>query len=245
MRVMLLRKKAIRLLCMAFALLFFVTTVAFAYSANDLVYSVFVSTPNNFASQNCYGYAIGRMIKLNPGYRNSLTYNTHASFRACIISDLNSFGYTVTVVSSPNISLSSNEYLIAYCIGKWAGTSSGTGSYYESDNLAYHFWRRNYGSTNWLHKYGIESGIMRFKYSPTSSNYYRTSNELYNSQTGLFIPPEIFAKSSCTWGYLKVTFPVSQNASGDSPRSDLIDINAKGVDTSAAAQYDAYLGARK
>ncbi len=236
-----LRRKPYRLLCLAFCLAFSMTSITLAYSANDLVYSVYVSTPNNYASQNCYGYAIGRMIKRNPGYRNSLTYSTHAAFRACIISDLSSFGYTVTTVSSPSVSLSSNEDLIAYCIGKWAGTSSSTGSYYETDNLAYHFWRRNYGSSNWLHKYGKESGIMRFKYSPISSNYYRTSNELYNGLTGLFIPPEIFAKSTCTWGYLKVTLPASPNSFGNLPQSDFIDINASGVDTSAAAQYAEYL----
>ncbi len=149
-----------------------------------LQYSNYISTPSYYASQNCYGFVLGKIINADPGYRTGSTYNSRATFKACVISDLNSLGYSVSETDSPTASLASNQFMIAYCIGTWGGTDF-NGNDHVMGPFAYHFWRRNYNQTLFNHKYSTSSGIMRFNYQPKSENRYYTTDESYNGITML------------------------------------------------------------
>lgn len=172
----------------------------FAASASDLRYSTYSSTPSNYASINCYGFALGKSVAVDPGYYSSKKYyDNSTSFGECVAADLRALGYGVRYVSSPDATLKSNEVLIAYYYGIWRTKPLANGDYGEM--RAYHFWKRDHTNSPWYHKYGRQSGIMKFNYSPISANNQYVSDEYYNGITGVLCLPGYYAVSG-QWGYL-------------------------------------------
>lgn len=173
--------------------------VAFASGSSSLQYSTYSSTPSNYASINCYGYALGKSVAVDPGYYSSTSYSGSTSFKNCIINDLTALGYSVRTASSPNVTLRSNEVMIVYFYGTWRTGDIGNGTFGEAS--AYHFWKKEHNSSPWYHKFGRQSGIMKFNYTPTSANKSYVSDEYYNGITGVYNPASYFAYSG-TWGYI-------------------------------------------
>jgi|GEM_PF-6109155 len=217
-------------------------SICFTVSADSygLQYSNYISTPTYYASQNCYGFAIGKIIATNPGYKTGSTYSSVPQFKACIISDLTALGYTVSTATSSTASLSSNQFMIAYCIGTWTGTSP-HGDIIETSSLCYHFWRRNYNQSNFNHKFSTASGVMQFIPQPISANRQYTTDEAYNGITGILYPPVVRpAINGCTWGYLIVTGNNSINSIEDPFESACTD-RSSWEDSSLGAQVFALL----
>ena len=175
-------------------------SVANAASASDLQYSTYSYTPSNYYTTNCYGYSIGKNVAVDPGYYSSTTYNDAASFKSCIISDLSSLGYSVRTASSANAVLKSNEVMIVYYYGMWCTKDIGGGT--SGEYRGYHFWKKESSGSPWYHKFGRQSGIMSFNYTPTSSNRSYVSDEYYNGITSTYSPASFFAQSSGSWGYI-------------------------------------------
>ena len=177
---------------------------AFAGSASDLEYSTYLSTPANYNSVNCYGYAIGLNVAVDPGYFSNGTYSnavTGDQFKNLVVSDLSALGYTVRTTTNVNATLASDEIMIAYYYGGWEG-SIGNDVF---EQRAYHFWVKSSNNGAWNHKYGTSSGLMRFNYIPNSSNITKVSNEYYNGITGVYEPARIFANTlnlGGSWGYI-------------------------------------------
>lgn len=142
---------------------------ASASGANDLQYSTYSHTPVNYASQNCYGYALGRAVAVDPGYYSSKSYNTLDQFEAAVIADLGALGYSVRKATSANASLKSNEVMLAYYYGTWRTREIGGGNFGEINNT-YHFWLKPYTGASWNHKFGRSSGIMKANYIPMAAN---------------------------------------------------------------------------
>ena len=171
-----------------------------ASNADDLKYSTYSYTPSNYSSINCYGYSIGRSVAVDPGYYSSKTYTSASSFKNCIISDLSALGYSVRTASSANATLNSNEVMIVYYYGMWCTDDIGNGT--TGEYKGYHFWKKESAGSPWYHKFGRQSGIMKFNYTPSSSNRKYTSDEYYNGITDVYNPASFFAQSGGTWGYI-------------------------------------------
>lgn len=179
---------------------------AFAGSASDLEYSTYWYTPSNYNSINCYGYAIGENVAVDPGYFSAGSYEysntiTEIQFKNLVVADLMALGYSVRIASGPDATLSSDEIMIAYYYGGWEGTVDNNNFY---EGRSYHFWVKD-DNVNWDHKFGRSSGIMHFDYIPGSSNITKVSNEFYNGITRVYEPARIFANTSNiagSWGYI-------------------------------------------
>lgn len=176
---------------------------AFAGSASDLEYSTYLSTPANYNSVNCYGYAIGLNVAVDPGYFSNGTYSnavTGAQFKNLVVSDLAALGYTVRTATSIDAPLASDEIMIAYYYGGWEGTVGNN----DFEERSYHFWVKD-NNANWNHKFGRSSGLMRFDYKPKQSDISKVSNEFYNGITRVYQPAVLFANTSTlggSWGYI-------------------------------------------
>lgn len=180
------------------------TGFASAASPSDLQYSTYVRTPANYNSTNCYGYAIGRAVAVDPGYYSSRSYSDASTFRQCILMDLRAMGYSARVASSPSATLASNEVMIAYCYGTWRTKEVG-GVFGEE--ISYHFWLKGGNNSAWSHKFGRSSGIMNFNYTPSNSVRSYMSDEYYNGITGEYNPASFFASTdSATVGYIIFDF---------------------------------------
>lgn len=176
---------------------------AFAGSASDLEYSTYLSTPANYNSVNCYGYAIGLNVAVDPGYFSNGTYSnavTGAQFKNLVVSDLAALGYTVRTATGIDAPLASDEIMIAYYYGGWEGTVGNN----DFEERSYHFWVKD-NNANWNHKFGRSSGLMRFGYKPKQSDISKVSNEFYNGITRVYQPAVLFANTSTlggSWGYI-------------------------------------------
>ena len=210
--------------------------VVFGASASSLQYSTYTSTPSNYATTNCYGYVLGKAVAVDPGYYSSSSYNGSNSFKTCIINDLKALGYSVRTASSPDASLNSNEIMIAYYYGIWKTASMGGGTFGEEKS--YHFWKKEHNGSPWYHKFGTKSGIMKFKYTPISSNKGYVSDEYYNGITGVYSPAGYFADSG-SWGY--IIFNYYSSVSPTSNQTNLLSQQETSgeLDHSIAALIDA------
>lgn len=177
--------------------------MASADSASDLVYSVHINTPSNYSSYNCYGYAIGVYANVNPGYYSNNTWSPSRT-KQNVLADLAALGYNAREVSGPNATLNSNEVMLAFHAGTWTSDAiAPNGDHFEVQT--YHIWVKNGITSPWTHKYSGESGIMRFKYVPQSSNVNKVTDEYYNAILNKYSPPTI-SPSSGTWGYIAFDF---------------------------------------
>lgn len=235
-------KKIFTILISVVLLLSF-STMTYAGSASDLKYSTYLSTPSNYNSVNCYGYAIGLNVAVDPGYFSNNTYNesvTSSQFKNLVISDLTALGYTVRTTTNVNASLSSDEIMIAYYYGGWSGTVGNS----EFEERAYHFWIKSSNSGAWNHKFGKKSGLMRFNYSPYSSNIAKVSNEYYNGITGEYQSAKLFADTSTlggSWGYIIFNY---YDLTALSESEELVALAANVTeenDNSIAAIYERYI----
>lgn len=216
---------------------------AFADSASDLEYSTYLWTPSNYNSINCYGYAIGENVAVDPGYFSAGSYEysnaiTGTQFKNLVVADLMALGYSVRTTTSPSATLSSDEIMIAYYYGGWEGTVGNN----DFEERSYHFWVKD-DNANWNHKFGRSSGLMRFNYVPKSSNITKVSNEFYNGITGVYQPAVLFANTSTlggSWGYIIFNYYDPSVV----PRSaELLALTANAVeqqDNSIAAVFERY-----
>lgn len=188
-------------------------SIVSAADASSLQYSTYSYTPSNYYTTNCYGYSIGKNVAVDPGYYSSTTYSDATSFKNCIISDLSSLGYSVRTASSANATLKSNEVMIVYYYGMWCTKNIGNNT--SGEYKGYHFWKKESSGSSWYHKFGLQSGIMKFNYTPTSSNRSYVSDEYYNGITSTYNPASFFAQSSGSWGYIIFNYysSVSPNSS--------------------------------
>lgn len=220
-----------------------ICVTANAAGADDLQYSTYISTPNNYNSTNCYGYAIGRAQAVDPGYYSSTSYSSFNAFKSCIIADLTALGYTVRNLSSSSSSINSNEIMIAFFYGTWQTQPTSSGDFGEMHS--YHFWRKTTSSGSWYHKYGRQSGIMRFNYIPKSSNISRVCDEYYNGITHQYNPASFYGITG-NWGYLAFNYYdiVSPSSSYDVNLDSDNRATTGELDHSAAAMIERYVRAR-
>lgn len=194
----------------------FPTLAATTDSAYQLMYSEHISTPTDYLTQNCYFYALGIHSNANLpiGDPGCFSGNSASCFKDNVLADLSALGYTTTEVSNPNITLDSDQFLLSYYYGWW---NSPILRFDIGEKRDYHFWvrRDNYAAkTNWYHKFGVNSGIMLFNYTPVSSNAAFVCDEYYNLITDTYNPahfypasvhPNLGINSSGQWGLILVT----------------------------------------
>lgn len=121
----------------------------------------YVWSTYNLSTKNCYGYAIGENVAINPGTYcniplNSYKYNISVLCDA-VIGDLQALGHTNATEVSASYVPSSSETKIAFRLGY-----DSNGTYVD-----YHFmvWKP---AGYWLHKPG-STAVLQYKYTNLSS----------------------------------------------------------------------------
>lgn len=141
--------------------------VARAYSLVDS--TVLGGWSSNYNSQNCYGYALRRQVKVNPGHYSGGDYSIYLDISVLadlVVADLESLGYVAYKTSTKPTSIAYYEEPVM-CIRK--GPSD------------YHFMRMASTSSTsiWNHKPG-ESIPLRWNYS--SPEYKTWTSEFVDSE---------------------------------------------------------------
>lgn len=202
------------------------TCSTLSYAAVDesrytLVYSEFVSTPDNYQTYNCYGYAIGTNQNVDPGAYSGRPYlvsPTADYIETSVIADLEALGcFNIHSVSS-SYSLQPGESMIAFAFGWWAYTfdnnlliRSTNIVYPQETGYSYHFWKKTHNGASWYHKFGTLSSIMKLKNGYTPSNISVTDEYCYGTNGQNISPAAHTMNSSGSIRYIAYTSPYSVN----------------------------------
>ncbi len=158
-------------------------------STTSLLYSTVIEFNNSLlnARQNCYGYAIGKYEKLQPGYTMGYNYSTDASiitYAGAVAYDLRNLGYSdATYSSTKPTTIPSGKHLIAIRKSDWdfhlMKYNNSRWEHKPGLQLPMYFFSQNLTSGKWTNEgYGKPSSDMRFYYS----NIYNAPTTEYNSQ---------------------------------------------------------------
>jgi len=104
-------------------------------------------------SPNCYAYAIGASVNMQPGEISGVEV-THPNdvddVADSVMADLRAMGFTIRKISGPNAKIESNEWRIALMVGTSPFAFDGNGSFIYD----YHFMVQT-NTGQWAEKHGI------------------------------------------------------------------------------------------
>ena len=142
-----------------------------------------------YESTNCYGYALGKKVRRNPGFydgnfsedqlKSCLESENIEPIADAFASDLRKLGYTVRYSTNiPSSGTLSNTSNVVICLRIGDGD--------------YHFMRYNQTAKGWVHKPSIYQ-VLKYKYQMAGNTIW--SSELITS-SGVVVPPVYYYDSN-------------------------------------------------